>query len=330
MSLYSHGLGFSAPNATYNVGADITLTPKIVSTTRFGYFFSNYHDFGWPISSSDLNWSSSGVGALDNSGAALPTALAQPSGTSTTPFNQSYTLYNASKHYQFNEDVAFFKSGWAGTHNFKVGYQLNHLSNVISQNGNVPFVALNVGAGQNHGAGTAPGGANCATAHSRMGNLHRPVRLLPPLQDFATILPQPAVDWNHAFFAQDAWTVGHGLTLNLGIRIEKESLPVPPGLISGGQTPPASINFSWSDKIEPRLGAAWGSRNGKLKIFGSYGVVNDVMKLLARSDFLGRAGVRTVHLCSRPRCERRIQQFRYHRNVRERSRLSEWRADPGS
>jgi Carboxypeptidase regulatory-like domain len=279
LSLYSHGLGFAAPNATYNVGADITLTPKIVSTTRFGYFFSNYHDFGWPTSSSDLNWSSSGVSALDNSGAALPAALAEPSGTSTTPFNQSYTLYNASKHYQLNEDVAFFKSGWAGTHNFKVGYQLNHLSNVISQNGNVPFVALNVGAGQNHGAGTAPGGANCALLTAEWGTCTGQYGIA-TITDFATILPKPAVDWNHAFFAQDAWTIGHGLTLNLGIRIEKESLPVPPGLISGGQTPPASINFSWSDKIEPRLGAAWGSRNGKLKIFGSYGVVNDVMKLL--------------------------------------------------
>src|SRR5579859_7096027 len=28
---FSHGLGFSAPNSTYNVGADITLTPKIVA-----------------------------------------------------------------------------------------------------------------------------------------------------------------------------------------------------------------------------------------------------------------------------------------------------------
>ena len=70
----------------------------------------------------------------------LPAGLANPGGTSTTPYNQSYTLYNASKHYQLNEDVAFFKSGWAGTHNFKFGYQLNHLSNVIAQNGNVPLV----------------------------------------------------------------------------------------------------------------------------------------------------------------------------------------------
>ena len=30
----------SSPNSTYNIGADITLTPKIVSTTRFGYFFN--------------------------------------------------------------------------------------------------------------------------------------------------------------------------------------------------------------------------------------------------------------------------------------------------
>ncbi len=41
LSAYSHGIGWSAPNSTYNFGADITITPKIVSTTRFGYFFEN-------------------------------------------------------------------------------------------------------------------------------------------------------------------------------------------------------------------------------------------------------------------------------------------------
>src|SRR5271168_2113962 len=57
---YAHGLGYSAPNATYNVGADITLTPKIVATTRFGYFFTNYHDFGWPSVGSNLDYAVSG------------------------------------------------------------------------------------------------------------------------------------------------------------------------------------------------------------------------------------------------------------------------------
>ena len=48
-------------------------------------------------------------------------------GTQTQPYNSSYTLYNANKHFQFNQDLAIFKSGWGGTHNFKFGYQLNHL-----------------------------------------------------------------------------------------------------------------------------------------------------------------------------------------------------------
>ena len=55
----------------------------------------------------------------------------------------------------------------------------------------------------------------------------------------------------------------------------------------------SSINFSWSDKIEPRLGAAWGSRDGKLKIFGSYGVTNDVMKLLLAQTSWGAQGFET-------------------------------------
>ncbi len=60
----------------------------------------------------------------------------------------SYTLFNSSKHYQFNQDFAIYKGGWWGSHNFKFGYQLNHLSNIIDQNGNVPQVAYNLGVGQ--------------------------------------------------------------------------------------------------------------------------------------------------------------------------------------
>ena len=296
LNSYAHGLSFSAPNSTYNVGADITLTPKIVSTTRFGYFFSNYHDIGWPTSSPDLSWVSNGVGASGNDGNPLPAGLQQPNGNSTTPYDQSFTLFNASKHYQFDQDVAFFKSGWWGTHNFKVGYQLNRLSNLINQNGNVPFIDMKVGAGKHHSPSTATGIANCDALTLEWGTCAGQYGTA-TIVDFATILPKPAVDWNHAFFAQDAWTIGHGLTLNLGIRVEKESLPVPPGLVSAGTTPPASINFSWGDKVEPRLGAAWGSANGKLKIFGSYGVVNDVMKLLlAQTSW----GAQVFEECSYP------------------------------
>jgi hypothetical protein len=274
---FSHGLGWTAPNATYNVGADITLTPHIVATTRFGYFFENYRSFGWQTTTPNLLWTATGTN--DNNGAALPASVAQPLFTTSAPYTSTFTPFNSDKHYQFNQDVAFFKSGWAGTHNIKVGYQYNRLRNVISQNGNVPLVLMSVGQGSSYSPFTSTGAANCATLITAWGVCAGQYGYL-TVEDFATVLPQPAVDNNHALFAQDAWSVGHGLTLNLGIRVEKESLPVPPGLIPTGVAPPKSIDFSWSDKIAPRLGAAWGSPSGKMKVFGSYSVVNDVMKLL--------------------------------------------------
>jgi hypothetical protein len=293
---YSHGLGYSAPNSTYNVGADITLTPRIVSTTRFGYFFTNYHDFGWPTEGVDLNFLT-GI-STDNSPTPLPlpSSLNQPAGATTAPFDQSYTQVNASKHYQFDQDVAFFKSGWWGTHNIKAGYQFNRLSNVINQHGNLPFADMLTGTGVGYRAGTAFGAGNCALLEAEWSGTCAGQYGVLEVVDFATILknsagsPVAATDNNHALFIQDAWTVGHGLTLNLGLRIEKENLPAPPGIGIAGIR---SINFSWSQKVEPRLGAAWGSRDGKIKIFGSYGVTNDVMKLLLAQTSWGAQGYET-------------------------------------
>jgi hypothetical protein len=322
---YSHGLGWAAPNSTYNVGADISLTPKIVATTRFGYFFENYHDFGWPTNTPNLFWATNGapknpntpqeIDVCDNSNAAasskcpnggnpLPASLALAGGSTTTPYLSSFTLFNANKHYQFNQDVAFFKGGWWGTHNIKVGYAYNHMTNVIDQNGNVPEVFLNVGRAVPHGAGTSTGGTNCGTVGSPGPPPVAPSGLKGTwglcagqygyayVQDFSTILLKPATDNNHAFFAQDSWNVGRGLTFNLGIRIEKEYLPAPAGYTI------KSINFNWSDKIEPRLGVAWDpTGHGKMKVFGSYGVVNDVMKLLlAQTSW----GAQAFEQCSYP------------------------------
>jgi outer membrane receptor protein involved in Fe transport len=319
VSAFSHGLGWAAPNSTYNFGGDVSLTPKIVATSRFGYFFENYHDFGWQTSAPDLVWATSGASTVcpvgsttctpgtiifqcDNSATApsagcpqggnpLPAALAQNGGTSSAPYTSTFTVFNASKHYQFNQDVAFFKGGWWGTHNLKVGYQLNHLVNVISQNGNVPQAFLNVGRGQGHSPSTTTGGDNCksltaAYAASPCGGLYGYLTV----QDFATVLTTPASDWNHALFVQDDWNVGHGLTLNLGVRVEKETLPPAPGVKVPG------INFAWTDKVAPRLGVAWDpTGHGKVKIFGSYGVVNDVMKLLlAQTSF----GAQVFEQCS--------------------------------
>jgi Carboxypeptidase regulatory-like domain len=132
-SAYSHNLGYTAPNSTTNVGVDYTLTPRLILTGRFGYYFENYHDFGYPTVGTLTVWQTNGVGAEDVLGNPLPASLQQPTGYFNLANTQNFTAHNANKAIQGDANAAWFKSGWAGTHNFKFGYQLNRLNNNIAQ-----------------------------------------------------------------------------------------------------------------------------------------------------------------------------------------------------
>ncbi len=78
-SAFAHSVGYTAPNVTTNVGADVTLTPHLVATTRFGYYFENYHDFGYPTNNTLFIWQNNGmILALplnDHAGNPLPASL---------------------------------------------------------------------------------------------------------------------------------------------------------------------------------------------------------------------------------------------------------------
>ncbi|HVH70855.1 MAG TPA: carboxypeptidase regulatory-like domain-containing protein, partial [Candidatus Dormibacteraeota bacterium] len=144
--VFAHGLGYGAPNHTTTVGADFSLTPRLVATTHFSYFFENYRDFGYPTGGTIFQWFTSGVApATDTNGNPLPASLRQVAGFFNVANNINNTVRNANKHLQFNQDLAWFKSGLWGTHNFKFGYQLNQLSNDIYQRYNEPDINLFVG-----------------------------------------------------------------------------------------------------------------------------------------------------------------------------------------
>lgn len=145
----------------------------------------------------------------------------------------------------------------------------------------MPNVTFYLGAAQSHNPLTTTGTATCATLTTYYGDCQGQYGYA-VITDFATILTSPASDYNHALYAQDSWTIGKGVTLDVGLRVERESLPAPAGVKVN------AINFPWSDKIEPRLGGAWDpTGKGKMKIFGSYDVVNDVMKLLVAQTSFG-------------------------------------------
>ncbi len=296
---FEHGYGFVAPNQTFNLGLDLAVTPKLIATTRFGYFFENYHDFGFPTAGSIFFWltpgvTASGAGGLDNAGKTLPTSLQQPGGYFSAGNDQNYTTRNASKHHQFSQDFAWFKGSRWGTHNVKFGYQLNHVSNDIFQHWNAPAVQLSVGAGNFFQWGGTTGQANC-TAYVASGGYgqFQNGKLTGCAGQYGYLTIQDygsfgnVSSFNHSFYGQDSWTIGRGVTINAGLRVEKESLP---SETQAGGFPSTPISFGWGDKIAPRIGGAWDVfRDGRMKVFGSYGVFNDLMKLnLAISSFGGQ------------------------------------------
>ncbi len=111
LSVYAHNIGYSAPNITLNTGADITLTNSLVATSRFGYYFENYHDFGYPQLGTIDNFQDSGIGNTDTQGNAISGSLAETSGYTNLPVDGNFTHRNANKAIQFDQDIAWVKSG---------------------------------------------------------------------------------------------------------------------------------------------------------------------------------------------------------------------------
>ena len=285
-SNYSHNIGYTAPNSTTNVGVDYSLTPRLVITGRFGYYFENYHDFGYPTVGTLTAWQTNGVGATDVFGNPLPASLQQGTGYFNLANSSNYTLHNANKAIQGDANAAWFKSGWKGTHNFKFGYQLNRLNNDVQQRYNVPVVQYYVGSSSFYTPLGPVGQGNCAIVSQTEGNGKCSGQYgYINVQDYGS--KGTATSYNHGFFVQDSWTIARGVTVNAGVRLEREYLPAE-NQPAGGITHP--INFDWGQKVAPRIGVAWDpTRSGRMKIFGGYGQFYDQMKLnLAISSFGGQ------------------------------------------
>ena len=298
--IYNYGIGSVMPNVIYNTGADITLTPSLVATTRFGYFFQDYQDRGLPTGiryiyrNTNYSYSTGTAPALATTkaldGTVLPSQFVNSTGWSNIGAN-SATLFDQWKRYSFSQDLAYFKKA-LGTHNFKFGYSFNHGTNDVINAYNTAdvYVAYNV----QYAPNTTNGIARCKAIIAQNTQLYGVSGGAPDgsacqglwgtvnLRDVATT--GKVGGWNHAFYVQDAWTVGRRLTLNLGVRLDKESLPTY-DTTTGFQ----GISFGWGQKVAPRLGAAFDVKgDGKIKVYGSFGYFFDIMKYnLPRGSFGG-------------------------------------------
>ena len=87
-----------------------------------------------------------------------------------------------------------------------------------------------------------------------------------------------------SLYVQDTWTSAIALTLNLGVRTERETIPS-----FRTDVKETAFEFGFGKKIAPRLGATYDVLgDGRLKAFGSWGRYFDWVKYeLARGSFGG-------------------------------------------
>jgi hypothetical protein len=271
------------PLAVYSFGGDWTPTAKLVVSARYGYFFNNTEQRGVPSGNRYLYGTSVSSSTTDLTGAPMPASLYNTTGFANIPSTNS-TIYNAYKRKSINVDVSYFLSHFGGTHTLKTGFFYQTQSNDILKSFNGGFIDVFFGS-----QAYTPVTSTTACDGVKAANLANYGKAAcQGLYGYFDVGGNGTVSNTggssqtaKAFYIQDNWQVGHGLTLNLGLRMDNEIQP------PYDPTRFPTVKFGWGAKIAPRIGGAYDLfHNGKVKIYASYGQFYDIMKMgLAQGSF---------------------------------------------
>lgn len=254
--------GNRQPAAGYGYQADYSATSKLAVSVFGGYQYSNYKDYGIP--SGTRYRYANGNSSLPIT-PQLPANVIGPAGNFTPDNRQTvkdvYTRHTV-------HAIGSYLANLSGQHNFRFGWDLNRLANS-------PI------------AGTWPDGYvfvywdRAYRAVTKGGSYRGPFGYY-IRRAFAT--EGDVSSNNQGLFINDNWRVNRKLTLNLGLRTEREFLPSFDPKI---QVRP--IEFGFGQKLAPRLGFAYDPTGaGKQRISASWGLYYDIMKYeMPRGSFGG-------------------------------------------
>ncbi len=199
----------------------------------------------------------------------IPSEFCHSPGWSNIATNDG-TLFDIFERDSAQFDVSFFPTA-AGDHRIKLGVQFEDYSNDVLDGYQAPRILYYWG--RNY----------TTTTGEQVSGDFGYFRLL-------QIATQGNVSSeNTSIFLQDSWSATPRLTLNIGVRAEEEKVPSFAGPESLTGIPETAIDFSFSDKVAPRLGFAYDvTGDGRWKAYGSYGVFYDITKLeMPRGSFGG-------------------------------------------
>ncbi len=257
-----------------NVTGQVVWTPtsKLVATFRYGRAFQNQKGGNYALANEPRYVCGGAASAYD----LYQTGCARGFANLST---NSITSYDVSVRNEFNGDVSYLVNSFGGRHEFKGGYQFGKTINtVLGGNAGTGTVSLNYG--QDYISSGISVSLPCVIGSDAcigVGTLSR------------AGAKGEARNRYQAIYVQDRWQPITRLSLNLGMRLEKENLPsYNEGFaLAGSPIPP--IRLGWGKKIAPRLGGAYDAfGDGKTKIYGNYSWFYDRLKFeLPRGLFGG-------------------------------------------
>ncbi len=255
--------GYYQPQSNYGATLDWVATPTMLLSVKGGRFWDNYRDFGLP-NITPVTYSTPGTGLPF----AIPTELQQPTGFGNTP-RVSVRNYDIATRTYVQGDISKLVNA-GGSHDLKFGIGTQKIVNKVFT-GYPTGGYINIFWNRAFNS-SVPGGPRNARGTYGYYEYH----------EFGTQGSTGAHLSN--IYVQDNWRIMSRLTLNIGFRFEKETVPSFARSVK-------DIAFSWGygDKFAPRLGASYDVfGNGKMKIWGSWGRYFDWVKYeLARGTFGG-------------------------------------------
>ena len=235
---------------TYSGSFDWTATEKTFVNFTTGWYQTNsYSDGGEPFKGTRRTHSVSSLTYAD-----VPEPFRRASGFIDNPAN-TFNEIDAFNRLNLNADVTTYRR-WKGEHSFKIGAQYEKLGNTVNN-------------GQQYN--------NISLAWNRS---YQPAAGGPPVRGVygyyiaqRTYTSGDVKSHNVGLFVQDQWSVNNRLTLNMGLRTDRTHIP-------SYRPENPSLDFTFGEKIAPRIGAAYDMRgDGRWKLYGSWGVFYDIEKL---------------------------------------------------
>ena len=259
--------GFTYPGWNMAANADYLVSDNIYASIKGGYNFIDTVMMADPPGVRHLHM---GEGMFtysdDPAWAGIPEDYRWTWGTSTFPYAQgAKTIKDIQEKQNWSGDLTWFTEA-SGSHMFKGGVQYYRIAQDIDANWPYDYIRL-------YWDSVTPYN-NWNRDINRGVYGYYEIRHGNP-KGYGNVADVSSARW--ALFFQDSWGITDRLTINAGVRSEKEDIPSFSDLPEY-QYPP--IQFSFQDKLAPRVGVAYDVfGDGKMKVYGNYAVYYDVMKL---------------------------------------------------